>query len=373
MRRPNISVFTPTHGDSAYLAEAWESIRDQDTDDWEWVVLVNNSTADRAALDIGHDPRVRFVHAKPGRIQGVGHAKRITVAHCRGDILVELDHDDRLTPSALSEVQAAFEEHPEASLVYSRFTQIQADGSPHPQEFDSSYGWTYDECNGFLVPRNLEPTPHNVSLIWYAPNHLRAFRRSAYQATCGYDVSLRILDDLSLMSELYRVGPFVALDSLLYYQRLHGSNTQLDPETNASIQTGTWDLYERNILINYEAWSKRNNLLISREPGDLRGAPVEKNSYGLIWWGNQRWWIDNDDLSAAHEALAPNGMLSIFMPEGVPFNEHFFRAWCATSGAPFQASRIDTWNIGGQNWVQANLIAVKDGYTREGGILYARH
>lgn len=368
MNRPNISIFTPTHGDSAYLAEAWESIKAQDTDDWEWVVMVNNSTV--TTLPVPEDPRIRFVYDRSGRVDGVGHAKRIAAAHCKGDILLELDHDDLLAPTALTEVREAFEQHPEASLVYSRFAQIQADGSPHPQQFDPAYGWEYDECNGFLVPRSLAPTPHNVSLIWYAPNHLRAIRRSAYRATRGYDPTLRVLDDLALMSELYRVGEFVSLDTLLYYQRIHGANTQLDLENNAKIQTGSWDLYEQNILLNYEAWCYRNKHRIARSPNQV--GSHEENEYGLIWWGNQKWWIDNDMLSTAHRALVPNGMLSIFIPEGVPFNEHYFRAWCATSGAPFQASRIDTWVIGGQKWTQANLIAVKDGYTRDGGILHAK-
>jgi glycosyltransferase involved in cell wall biosynthesis len=373
-KRPNISVFTPTYGDSRYLAEAWGSLKAQTYTDWEWVVMINNSTI--TTLPIEPDDRVRFVFDRAGRVQGVGHAKRIAVAHCKGEILVELDHDDLLEPTCLSEVAEAFERHPEASLVYSRFAQVLPDGSPDPQRFDPAYGWEYDEHNGYLVPRSLEPTPHNVSLIWYAPNHVRAFRRSSYRATSGYDPSLRVLDDLALMSELYRTGSFVPLDSLLYRQRIHGANTQLDLETNRLIQSGSWELYERNILPNYLTWASRNSLrtaLNCREDIPWREwrEDLEPNTYGLIRC-ELGGWLDWAFIRDAHWLLAPNGMLSIFVPEGVPYNEHYFRAWCATDHAPFQESRIRTVNIDGRNWTQANLIAVKEGYTREGGILYAK-
>lgn len=381
--RPNISVFTPTHGDHAFLAEAWSSVKAQTYTDWEWVVLVNNSTVE--TLPIEPDDRVRFVFARDYDpvnlpIDGVGHAKREAVSHCQGKILVELDHDDVLEPTCLSEVAEAFERHPGASLVYSRFAQVLADGAPDPSQFDPAHGWEYDEHSGYLVPRSLAATPHNVSLIWYAPNHVRAFRRESYDLTAGYDPSLKVLDDLALMSELYRVGEFVALDTPLYRQRIHGRNTQLDLPLNQQIQAGTWDLYEQNILPNYLTWADRKGLRTAFSPKefwavqDFQEDWAEPNAFGLIRFDGDdaTYHLHTELMLEAHRALAPNGLLSIFMPEGVPINEHWFRGWCATDNAPFQESRIATWPINGHNWVQANLIAVKDGYTREGGILHAR-
>jgi glycosyltransferase involved in cell wall biosynthesis len=372
MSRPNISIFTPTHGDSAYLAEAWQSIKAQTYEDWEWVVLINNSTV--TTLPIDPDPRIRFVYDTEGVVQGVGHAKRLAVAECKGDILVELDHDDLLTPDALAHITEAFNSYPGASLVYSRFAQVQADGSPHPQRFDASHGWEYDEADGLLVPRLLKPTPHNVSLIWYAPNHVRAFRLSSYEATTGYDPSLSVLDDLALMAQLFQVGEFVALDVMLYKQRMHGANTQLDLETNRKIQTGTWDLYEQNVLANYRAWARRKSLSVALTPKEIRvREDLRPSSFGLLrYCGDDGGYLNGEAIQDAHHLLAPNGLLAIFIPEGVPLNEHYFRAWCSTDSAMFQESRIATWEIGGRKWVQANLIAVKEGYTREGGVLHAK-
>lgn len=369
--KPRVSIFTPTHRSHRWLREASESVHAQTSDDWEWVVLVNNDTASIAP---SADDRVRMiVHDEP--VVGVGHAKRLAVAHCQGEILIELDHDDLLEPTCVAEVVEAFDQNPEASLVYSRFAQVRADGSPDPTRFDPTYGWEYDDHDGLLIPRSLEPTPHNVSLIWYAPNHVRAFRRSSYEQTSGYDPSLKVLDDLALMNQLYRVGPFVPLDRMLYRQRIHGGNTQLDLDNNRSIQTGSWDLYEQNILANCLTWSARQGLRTALKYDGLPWREdFDPNSYGLIrLYGNdaQR-YLDTEMMLECHGLLAPNGMLLIMTPEGVPINEHWFRAWVATENARFQESRIRTVEVDGVKWTQANLIAVKEGYTRSGGIMYAR-
>ena len=55
----------------------------------------------------------------------------------------------------------------------------------------------------------MAPSPHNVSYIWYAPNHVRAFRRSVYEAVGGYDPARTILDDQDLMCRMYEAAPFL--------------------------------------------------------------------------------------------------------------------------------------------------------------------
>lgn len=69
-------------------------------------------------------------------------------------------------------------------FVYSDFAQINEDGSYNGTKFNEQHGWKYrDETidnRHVLTVQSFEPTPHNVSLIWYAPNHVRAFRRESY-------------------------------------------------------------------------------------------------------------------------------------------------------------------------------------------------
>ena len=365
---PQVSVFTPTHGSAGgrYLRWAYRSLIEQTFTDWEWVVAPNNG-ATPADLSFLSDPRVKVVDL--GEVTGVGEAKRGAVEHAEGRLLVELDQDDRLTPDALSELHRAFQQYPDASLFYSRFAQIQRNGTAHPQRFEERYGWSYDETeDGLLVPRLLEPTPHNVSLIWYAPNHVRAFPRWAYDKTSGYDPCLVILDDLALMSQLYQVGEFRAIDRLLYLQRIHGANTQLIPDLNQKIQTGTWDLYEQNILRNVKAWSSRRNLRVAESLDEWRTAWHLDSAHGGIRIYDPTEPIGLRTIPVLWESLAPNGLLMIMAPESGVLNRHMING--LLHAGLFQESRFSVFEHEGVPWIQANLITIKAGYTREGGLLH---
>ena len=121
-----LSVFTPTHKPH-YLAEAHASLAAQSWQDWEWV-LVPNGPAFAIPEQVRADSRVRIVPA-PDWISrlGVGMLKRYACEQCRGDVLVELDHDDILMPDALAKVAQAIDGG--AGFVYSDFANFRADGS----------------------------------------------------------------------------------------------------------------------------------------------------------------------------------------------------------------------------------------------------
>lgn len=257
---PRVSVFTPTHN-SRFLDDCFRSLVAQSFPDWEWIVLLNGKVATWAPPE--PDPRVRVEHAV-GRIRGVGAAKRAACELASGDILVELDHDDRLLPTALADVVDALMTNPGAALVFSDFAQINDDGSPNHDRWNLVNGWEYtSEAIGgtsYLRCHAMAATPHNVGYIWYAPNHVRAFRREAYDKVGGYDQSLTVLDDQELMIRLFEIGDFVHIPRCLYLQRIHRRNTQSESTINAEIQEGTVELYREHIESMALAWARRNGL-----------------------------------------------------------------------------------------------------------------
>ena len=254
-----LSVFTPSH-DPAFLNDCFNSLQAQTFDDWEWIVLLNRGAR---WVPPRSDPRVRVVVA-PG-LGGVGAAKYRACAEARGEILVELDHDDLLASNALQAVHEAFAERPDLALVYSHCAQILQDGTRDDSQFNTANGWEYREArvDGRDVqhPVALQPTPHNVSYIWFAPNHVRAFSRDAYEQAGGYDPARNVLDDHDLMCRLYEVGDFHLIDDCLYLQRMHPANTQSEQATNAFIQTETVALYAQYVERNALAWARRRHLL----------------------------------------------------------------------------------------------------------------
>lgn len=253
-----ISVFTPSH-DPRFLNDAYESLVQQSVPDWEWVVLLNKGAAWKPPRE---DARVRVSRAA-SRVRGIGALKRAACELASGDILVELDHDDVLTRGCLAALADAFKD-PKVVCAYSDWAQISEDGSPNHDRFDLTSGWVY--TSGTLEGKSLDrchamaATPHNMGYIWYAPNHVRAFRRSAYEDVGGYNAELAFLDDQDLMSRLYIAGEFAHVDRCLYLQRVHDRMSQSQVKTNAAIQEQTVEYYRHYIEDLAQAWAKRQGL-----------------------------------------------------------------------------------------------------------------
>jgi O-antigen biosynthesis protein len=396
----SLSVFTASHN-PAFLDDCLDSLLGQTLDDWEWTVVLNKGARWGPPRP---DPRVRVV--LDDEVEGVGAAKQRACAEARGEILVELDHDDMLASQALASIHDAFVELPDAGMVYSHSAQILEDGSPDNSTFNQTYGWEYRQAT--VDGRELryavafEPTPHNLSYIWFAPNHVRAFSRAAYDLAGGYDPARQVLDDLDLMCRLYQVGDFHRIDDCLYLQRVHPDSTQRDEGTNAFIQTETIALYERYIEPNARAWAQRNGLLVL----DLSAADIEPDGYrgdaadGSVGVIRAIDFLQHVTDKVAlfnefHRMLAPGGLLltqtpstdgrgAFQDPRNVAFyNQNSF--WYFTEAqyqrsvpeitARFQVSRVVTrhpseWHRAHDiPYVTANLIALKSPMPRNGGPL----
>lgn len=418
------SIFTPSH-DPKFLDNAYQSVIAQTVDDWEWVILLNNGAEWTVPDDSPCADNIKVVYSETGSTN-VGALKREAVSHCEGSILVELDHDDLLDSEALEKIGLAFESsHPTTTLVYSDAAQILEDGEPDPSMFNLEHGWDYygvpyGPGRTLLALKSMEPTPHNVSHIWYAPNHVRAFARWAYFASGGYNGSLSVLDDQDLMARLYLLGPFVHIPECLYLQRTHGGNTQSDPVKNAFIQVETIAQYDRTIEQAALAWCLRQghyavdlgsahgkppkylgvDLLDGPEVDFVASAldlPFEDSSVGVVRAVDFLEHVADKValMEEIHRVLVPGGMLisstpstdgrgAFQDPTHVAFwNENSFWYWTDRDlakyvdgiKAKFQVSRLVThfpspWHAEHDiPYVAANLIALKGQDTRDGGIV----
>jgi glycosyltransferase involved in cell wall biosynthesis len=254
-----ISVFTVGH-DTRNLNRAYESLLNQTRNDWEWIVLLDRKAP--VWTPPADDSRVTVKRAT-AKLRGPGALKAAACELCSGEILVELDQGDLLASDCLAQVADAFTP-PGVVLAYSDFALIEPDGSASHERFDPDYGWLFTEVtvDGVKYDRchSLAPTPHNVGHIWYAPNHVRAFRRSSYDEVGGYNEDLEYLDDQELMSRLYLVGEFAQIERCLYFENTKADNTPRADRINKAIQEQTVVYYRELIEDLALAWSKRNGL-----------------------------------------------------------------------------------------------------------------
>ncbi|MFG3308940.1 glycosyltransferase [Streptomyces wuyuanensis] len=416
---PRFSVFTPSHR-PRFLDECLATLQAQSCSDWEWIVLLNNGARWRPERP---DDRVRVEIAD--ELRGVGAAKRRACELARGEILVELDHDDLLARDCLAELGKAFDEHPDAVLVYSNTAQITEDGGRDDTRFNETHGWQYEEVDvdgrRLLAAKTMAPTPHNVSYIWYAPNHVRSFRKDVYEKVGGYDATRTVLDDQDLMCRLFQAGDFHHIERCLYLQRIHTANTQRDPQINAHIQRETVALYDKYIEANALAWTQRRGLLAldlgaaHRKPPGYLGVDqhagdgvdivatlpgrldLPDNSVGLLRAVDFLEHVPAKVplINELYRMLAPGGMLLSMTPSSdgrgayqdpthvAFYNENSFwyytdnqyRSFVPEIEARFQNSRLVTyfptdWHSKNDiSYVVANLIAMKEGAARCGGPL----
>ncbi len=403
-----VSIFTPTH-DPRYLPDVYASIRNQTFD--EWVILYNN---DAQPLGLGrHDPRIKEIRMPvSGADAGIGALKRMACDNCTGDILVELDHDDLLTPDAIACVRAAFDD-PAVGFVYSNALYTDMDFGKR-ERFNARHGWQYRETlyQGHLLdePISFAPTPASVSRIWYAPDHLRAFRKSVYEQAGGHNPALSVLDDQDLMCRMYQVTRFKHIDRGLYVYRVHGDNTWL--ARNEEIQKGVMPLYDQYIEALALSWADHHGLgkydlggrfgrqkqyvSVDRQDADVIADlnepwPMEDSSVGVIRAFDVFEHLRNPlhTMTELYRVLAPGGYAFIQVPSTdgrgafqdpthVSFwNENSWlyyinAAWAQYIDTPvrFQALRNYTTPKNEQQvcWSVIHLASLKDGLVLPGPI-----
>lgn len=379
-----VSVFTPSHNNT-YLRDAYDSIKDQDF--YEWIVVYNNGGVP-TNFD---DPRVKpFVLYKSP--EKVGTLKSYACAQATGDILLELDNDDFLMPSAIAEVQHAFEDET-VGFVYSNSLHVTESFDKMPR-YDESFGWKYREVvfRGKTLDEFIQfpPTPESVSRIWYGPDHLRAFRRSVYQSIGGYNQDMKILDDSDLCCRMYLAAKMSHINKPLYIYRVHGQNSWI--RFNDEIQQGVYKVYDQYI----EAMVEKNCRGLKLEVGNPSSAKAgyeptwdlskyADSSAGIIR-ATDSFSMLPDKLSTMREVyrvLSPGGWLFCQVPSTDGrgayqdprhvsyWNENSFlyythRTWAQYIDTPvrFQTPRLYTTEKNSNQvcWTIAHLISLKDGY-----------
>ena len=236
-----ISVVTPTYNTPPdTLARTWASLKAQTHTDWEWVVLDDSPSLEtwRHIYGLCADERYRIRAYRPHTPSGgnIGAVKHDAFMLGRGDILVELDHDDELMPTCLEEIQAAADANPDAGFFYSDCCEVFPNGESgrYPEGWAWGYGQDYwDEANqvwAMRVPINRTTLSHIVS----TPNHVRAWRTDLYRQLGGHDVTLEVADDYDLMVRTALATRMHHIPKMLYRQHIGQHSAQR--VKNAQIQ-----------------------------------------------------------------------------------------------------------------------------------------
>jgi SAM-dependent methyltransferase len=408
------SIITPSHKYQTYIEELYLSIVAQTYENWEWILYLNGQFKKTELSDeILNDNRVK-IYTNYDKNSNIGYVKNKAFSLGTGEVLVEVDHDDVLTSNCLKELAKAFEQNPDCGFVYSDNATYHMTSEFIP--YSSTFGWTYRNCeweNKKLISMNsFKPSSHSLSYIWYAPDHVRAWRKEIYHKVGGHNVNLSICDDHELLIRTYLNTKFYHIPKILYIYRITGDNSWL--ERNEAIQIKTKELHnqyaqilaekdadERGLLkvdIGGGLFPREGYLTVDQYDADILcdlndRIPLEDNSVGVL---NASHVIEHlkdpiKTMSEIHRVLAHGGWAFIEVPstEGngawcdpthVSFwNEDSFPYYTNSNKAQFirnttirfSSFRLDT------NWwegtkiavVNTHLVALKDGPRFPGPVL----
>lgn len=220
-----ISVITSTYNTNRdILARTWSSLKAQTFTDWEWVIW-DDSTNDNVwnqVYGFASDERYQvYIHKAHVHSGNIGLNKRRGFMLGNGDILVELDHDDELTPDALAEIYEAFRANQNVGFIYSDWCEILPDGQSgiYPKGWAFGYGSEYwSEEHNVWVMSSPEINATTMKHIVSAPNHVRAWRADVYRQLNGHSPAYEIADDYELIVRTFLVTEFYHIKKLLYKQ-----------------------------------------------------------------------------------------------------------------------------------------------------------
>jgi glycosyltransferase involved in cell wall biosynthesis len=275
---PMVSVYSPTHNSGDYLQDTFQSLRGQTYANWEWVVVDDYSTDKtwaRLQEFATQDYRIRPFQSGM-HLGKVGALKDLATRLCRGKYLVELDHDDMLTETALEDVKNAFEANPDVGMVYTNSASFYENGSP--QRFGGSpwdapgryreveyHGRKYLECSNPDIYDRFGP--HFTQVFgWFltvGPHHIRSFREETFRQLGGYNPELPIADDWDLYARFFLESKCFHLDKLLYLYRYRDGFGNVTFQRLQSIQDHL--ALGRNHYA--ERFKKKNDELLAREKG----------------------------------------------------------------------------------------------------------
>jgi glycosyltransferase involved in cell wall biosynthesis len=252
---PLVSVFTPTYRTGQRIERPYRSLQNQRYKNWEWII-VDDSDDDgetfsrlSALAQADHRVQVFKAHAHSGVI---GRVKKWACQLCNGPILVELDHDDELTPNALADVVSAFDyfdgstpKRPLAGFAYTDFAELFPDGRPVTYAEGWAYGygryrWERHGDRDLAVALAPNINAKTIRHIVGVPNHARAWRADLYREIGGHGRFVHVADDYELLVRTFLETRMTRIPRLGYLQwrnsggEITGGNTH--QERNAEIQ-----------------------------------------------------------------------------------------------------------------------------------------
>ena len=218
MTNPLVSILINNYNYRQFLSEAIESALNQTYRNIEVVVVDDGSTDDSREVLAQYDGRIVTVLKRNG---GQASAFNAGFQASRGEIVCFLDADDWFAPDKVATVVATFACNPGSGWLVHHLRHVDnehksisilelANFTPPPV-----VSGNYTRIAKFGRDRNLPWLPATTGLC---------FRRAVLEKILPVPLALRITADNYLKCAGLMTSPLLAVEKVLAFQRIHGSN-----------------------------------------------------------------------------------------------------------------------------------------------------
>jgi glycosyltransferase involved in cell wall biosynthesis len=240
--RPIFSIFTSTYNSYKKIFRAYDSLKKQTLNDWEWVIIDDSPDDEHFTFlknIMINDNRVRL-YRRSSNSGNIGNVKNETISLCRGTYVLELDHDDEILKDCLQDAVNVFESDKSIGFVYMDFANIHENGNnfSYGDHICFGYGGYYcQKYNNKWVYVYITPNINNITLSYLiaCPNHPRIWRRDYLLDIGNYCEHLPICDDYEILLRTAITTKIAKIPKLAYLQYMNDSNNNFSLIRNSEI------------------------------------------------------------------------------------------------------------------------------------------
>lgn len=257
------SIFVSSYNtDTFKLKRLYDSLCGQTYNNWNLWVLDDSTENNTNVFDFVTEQNDYRIHLFKNCTHhgNIGFNKHTIAMMCDGDYLLEMDHDDYLTPDCLELVYRAFKET-NSDFVYSYVLELI---NNKPVLYGDKWGFggyggvSEFDFNGKMTQFATTPDVNafTIRTIFTQPNHLRCWRKDFYHKIGGHNISLSVLDDQEILIKTFLNGKMCKIPKVLYIQDEGDEERGQDSGSTAQsfrfkeIQRTTWlikDAYDKLI------------------------------------------------------------------------------------------------------------------------------
>jgi len=222
---PLVTIYMPAYNCQDYIVESVKSALNQTYKNIEICIHDDGSNDDTLAVlkkSFRFNRKVKITSSENG---GISHASNSAISRGRGELILQLDSDDILHPTALEKLVKEIGN--DIICSYGTFDRINKIG----EKIDEGWNWPYYS--------------HSRLMRSMIIHHPRLFRRDAWELVGGFNENLVNAVDYDFFLRLAEIGDMRHINEKLYSYRIHESSTSQD---KYEIQTRNTYLVQRYAL-----------------------------------------------------------------------------------------------------------------------------